>query len=190
MAGVLADAGVDALANMTGPAGKSIRAGYKVLKGVAGSMAEDGVSASSFASGAVKGGADAWTDFIDNPYKKAVVTVGGEVIGGAIGGGTEGAKGGLVDGISKVVTGTITDKIGGNGYGNEMSSMILKNGNVRVAIKSGDKWIGKTLTEASANSFVNKKLMNQGFQSGVKTAGGLLDEFGIKPYVTEPLKKK
>lgn len=190
VAGVLADAGVDALANMTGPAGKGIRAGYKVLKGVAGSMAEDGVSASSFASGAVKGGADACTDFIDNPYKKAVVTVGGEVIGGAIGNGTKGAKDGLVDGISKVVTGTITDKIGGNGYGNEMSSMVLKNGNVRVAVKSGDKWIGKTLTEASANSFVNKKLMNQGLQSGVKTAGGLLDEFGIKPYVTEPLKKK
>jgi hypothetical protein len=55
---------------------------------------------------------------------------------------------------------------------------------------SGDKWIGKTLTEESANLFVNKKLMNQGFQSVVKTAGGLLDEFGIKPYVTEPLKKK
>ena len=187
--GVISDAGIDALANMTGPAGKGIRAGYKVLKGAAGSMAEDGISASSFASGAVKGGADAWTDFIDNPYKKAAVTIGGEVIGGAIGSGVEGAKGGLVDGISKVVTGTITDKIGGNGYGNEMSSMALKNGNVRIAVKSGDRWIGKTLTEASANSFAKKKLMGQGLQSGVKTAGGLLDEFGIKPYVTEPLKK-
>jgi len=188
--GVLADAGVDALANMTGPAGQGIRAGYKVLKGVAGSMAEDGVSAASFASGAVKGGADAWTDFIDSPYKKAVVTVGGEVIGGAIGSGMEGAKGGLVDGISKVVTGTITDKIGGSGYGNEVSTMTLKNGDVRVAIKSGGKWIGKTLSEASANTFMNKKLMSQGLQSGVKTAGGLLDEFGIKPHITEPLKKK
>lgn len=186
--GVVADNMVDGLANVTGPAGAQIRAVYKVTKGVAGNMAENGVNATSFVSGAIKGGADAATDFIDGAKTKAVVTVMGEIVGGAVQDGVEGAKGGIVDGVSKVVQGTIMDKVGGGGYGNQTSTMDLGNGSVRVAINSGGKWVGKNLTESSATKFITKKLMNQGYQTTVKTVGGLLDEFGVKPNITEPIK--
>lgn len=183
----IADVAIDGLANVTGPAGKGIRAGYKVIKGVAGTAAEDGISVSSLASGAVKGGADALNDFVDNPLAKAGITVSSEVISGAISNGVKGAKEGLADGISKAVMDNVTDRIGG--FGNEMSVMNLKNGKVRIAVKSGDKWIGKVLSQNSANKFVNKKFMGQATQSMAKLTGSALDEFGIKPYVTDPIKK-
>lgn len=186
--GVVADNMVDGLANVTGPAGAQIRAVYKVTKGVAGNMAENGVNATSFVSGAIKGGADAATDFIDGTKTKAAVTIMGEVIGGAVQDGVEGAKGGIVDGVSKVAQGAIMDKLGGGGYGNQTSTMDLGNGSVRVAINSGGKWLGKNLSESSATKFISKKLMSQGYQTTVKTVGGLLDEFGVKPNITEPIK--
>lgn len=186
--GVVADNMVDGLANVTGPAGAQIRAVYKVTKGVAGNMAENGVNATSFVSGAIKGGADAATDFIDSNKTKGAVTVLGEVLGGAVQDGIEGAKGGIVDGVSKVAQGALMDKLGGGGYGNQTSTMDLGNGSVRVAINTGGKWVGKNLSESSASKFIAKKLMNQGYQTTVKTVGGLLDEFGVKPNITEPIK--
>lgn len=186
--GVIADNAIDGLANVTGPAGKSIRAGYKVIKNVAGTMAEDGVSAKSFVSGTIKGGTDAATDYIDNGYVKAGVTIAGEVAAGAVSDGAQGAKEGLVDGVFKVGVGGITDKVAGNGFGNDVTTMGLKNGNVRVAIKSGEKWIGKNLTQASADAFINKKNIAQVGSSLIKTGSGLLDEFGIKPGIVEPIK--
>lgn len=186
--GVVADNAIDGLANVTGPAGRGIRAAYKVTKSIAGTMAEEGVSMTSFKAGTVKGGADAATDFIDSAKVKAVVTITGEVTGGAILKGTKGAKDGLVDGISKVVQGTIADKLGGEGFGKEAKIMALSNGNVRVAINTGEKWIGRTVNQNVANTFIYNKNMNQVTSSLVKTAGGLLDEFGIKPYGTEPFK--
>lgn len=185
---VVSDTLIDGMANATGPAGGTIRSGYKVIKGVAGTVAEKGVSTSSFASGLVKGGADAATDYIDNPYTKALVTVGGEAIGQGITDGWEGAAKGAVDGTFKVGVGAITDKVAGGGFGNDMVTTSLKNGSVRVAVKSGDKWIGRVLSETGAKVFKDNKVTQQVGQSLIKGASGLVDEFGIKPGLADPIK--
>jgi len=186
--GVLSDTAIDGLANVTGPLGRTGRAIYKVTKGIAGTMADKGPSVSSAISGVVKGSADAATDYINNPIAKAGVTILGESIGGSITNGTKGFKDGLVDGVFKVGVGAVTDKIGGSGFGNDMSNLALKNGSVRVAIKSGDKWVGKILSASSASKFIDKKMISQVNQSFVKATSGLIDEFGIKPGITQPIK--
>lgn len=186
--GIVADNAVDGLAAITGPAGAEVRAVYKVTKSIASSMAENGVNASSFVAGAVKGGADAATDFIDGTKTKIFVTIAGEVVGGGIQEGSwDGAKSGAVGGVSKVLQGAIIDKIGGGGYGREISTMNLGNGQVRVAINSGSKWVGRNVSEGTAMKFISKKLTDQGYQTAVKTVGSLLDEFAVKPNITTPI---
>lgn len=186
--GTVSDTIVDGMANVTGPAGKTIRAAYKVTKGAAGTMAEKGVSVKSFVAGSIKGGADAATDYIDNVYIKSTVTIAGEMVGGAITEGVKGAKDGFVDGVFKVGVGAVTDKLGGSGYGNEVTTTTLKNGNVQIAVKSGEQWVNKTVSPAVAKKYISQKTNAQWFQSTVKGASGLLDEFGIKPGVAEPIK--
>jgi len=187
---VVSDTAIDGLANVTGPLGRTGRAIYKVTKGMAGTMADKGPSLSSAISGAVKGGADAATDYINNPIAKAGVTILGESIGGSITDGTKGFKDGLVDGVFKVGVGAATDKIGGSGFGNDVSTLALKNGSVRVAIKSGDKWVGKVLSASSASKFIDKKMVSQVKQSMVKATSGLIDEFGVKPGIAQPIKDR
>lgn len=186
---VVTDTIIDGMANVTGPlGGKQVRAGYKLFKGIGGTMAEKGVSTNSFASGFVKGGADAATDYIDNPYAKAAVTVGGEAIGQGISDGWEGLANGAVDGTLKVGIGAITDKVAGDGFGNDMVTTSLKNGSVRVAVKSGGKWSGRILSETGAKVFKDNKVTQQVGQSLIKGASGLVDEFGVKPGLADPIK--
>lgn len=185
---IAADTAVDGLANVTGPAGKTIRAVYKVTKGATSAMAEKGSNLENFIGGSIKGGADAATDFIDNKYIKSAVTIAGEATGGAIIDGEKGFKDGLVDGTFKVITGAITDKAGGDGFGEDVSTMALKNGKTRIVISSKDKLIGRTVSSTVADKFISQKNNAQWAQSAVKGAGGFIDEFGLKPAVTQPIK--
>lgn len=52
--GAVADTTIDALGEMTGPAGKGVRAGYKVLKSVSSEMADKGANIKSFMGGGHK----------------------------------------------------------------------------------------------------------------------------------------
>lgn len=176
-----ADTAIDGLANMTGPYGRGIRAGYKVIKGSASSMAENGVSVKSALSGAATGGADAATDFVDHPGAKAAITIAGETLGGAIQNGAAGAKDGLIKGVYGAGSNFASDKLGGKGYGNDMVQTFNKNGTATVAINSGGKWITKTLTGESALKFANKKIGQQLTQSAIKGTFGLGNELVAKP---------
>lgn len=179
---IAADTAIDALANVTGKYGEGIRAGYKVTKGIASTMADKGISGSSFTSGLVKGGADAATDFIENPYLKAGTTIAGETIGGAITDGKKGAVDGFVNGAITAIVNEGTGKLAGPGFGNEMKPMIFnKNGTASVTIKSGGKWITKVISGKNAIKFANKKIYNQFVESGVKGTSSTLNEFGLKP---------
>lgn len=178
---VAADTTIDGLANMTGPTGRGIRAGYKVIKGAASSMAENGINTTAAISGAVSGGADAATDFIDNPYKKAAVTIAGETLSGAIQDGAQGAKNGLIKGIYGAGSNALSDKLAGPGFGNDMVQTFNKNGTATVAVNSGGKWVTKTLSGSSAITFANKKIGQQLTQSTIKGAYGMGNELGVKP---------
>jgi len=192
--GTVSDGLVDGLANMTGPAGKGIQSTYKVAKGILGTMAEKGVSTSSFVSGAVKGGTDAATDYVKNPYVKAGLTIGGEVVGEALTAKdpSKGAWDGLVSGTAKVAVGTITDKIGdklgATGFGNDTILTTLKDGKVRVAVKSGEKWVGRVLSASSTEKFIGEKVTKQVGQTMLKYTTGAIDETVLKPYIVDPVK--
>ena len=204
--GVVADVGVDGLAAVTGKPGEAIRAAYKVTKGIAGNMADKGISGESFAAGAIKGGADAASDFINSPYKKAAVTMAGEIFGSAVNEvgnkdsndstaikAAKGALDGMIDGVFKVTVGTVTDKIsskaGGGSFGNtDYVKQTLKNGQVRIAINNAGKWSGRNVSPEVARKFVSNKITRQAIESGTKITSGLLDEFVTKPYVADPIK--
>jgi len=178
--GAVADAGVDGLSTVT-PGGSYIKAGYKVAKGVAGTLADKGLKEGtikgSIYEGAIKGGADALTDLINpkNPYVKAigkaVTTVGGESVGSAVGaavrGGDEdwmkaGAQG-AVDGIFKAGVGAVTDGIVG-----DAPDVTIPNGAVKIL-------------PTMKNVIVNKPSMQ-------KIGSSLTDEFVVKPVGSAPIK--
>jgi hypothetical protein len=185
---VAADTAIDGLANITGPVGKQVRAGYKVVKGTAAGAAEAYATNKSItagaASGLVKGGADAASDYIDSTKVKAGLAVGSEVLGGAITDGGEGALNGLKNGVYNVGVGAITDKLGGGGYGNDVALVNQLNGKTAVIINAGGQTITKIVSNNSAANFIQTKLINQGIQSGVKGASGLINEMVVKPALT------
>ncbi|MHB1484735.1 MAG: coiled-coil domain-containing protein [Saccharofermentanales bacterium] len=178
---VAADTTIDGLANMTGPVGRGIRAGYKVTKGAASSMAENGVSVSSALSGATTGGADAITDFVDHAGAKAAITIAGETLGGVIQNGAAGAKDGLIKGVYSAGSNFTSDKLAGKGYGNDMVQTFNKNGTATVAVNSGGTWVTKTLSGQNAINFANKKIGQQLTQSSIKGTVSLGNELGAKP---------
>ena len=187
---VAADTAIDGLANITGPAGKKVRAGYKVIKGMATGASEAYASGDSMTKGAisglVKGGADAASDYISNEKYKAGLSVGAEIIGGAITEGGEGAVKGLKNGIYNVAVGTITDRLGGGGYGNDVSLVTQAGGKTAVIITaSGGQTLTRIVSTNTAHNLVKSKLINQGYQSGVKGASGLLNEMVVKPALTD-----
>jgi len=183
VAGVLADVTIDGLAGVT-PYGSAIRAGYKGLKGIAGTAADRSANmgtgdrwttrtiAGTFAEGFIKGTADAGLDFVQNPYLKAVAAVAGEstgtAAGAAIRGGTEdwrlAAKQGFVDGAGKATMGAIGDKLTEN-----MASVALPK-------------------DAPAKFFQTTKNVLRNKGSLTKVALGLTDEFAVKPVVINSVK--
>lgn len=178
---VAADTAIDGLASMTGPVGRGIKAGYKVTKGAASSMAENGVSVSSALSGAATGGADAITDFVDHPGAKAAITIAGETLGGVIQNGTAGAKDGFIKGVYGAGSNFASDKLAGKGYGNDMVQTFNKNGTATVAVNSSGKWVTKTLSGENAVNFANKKIGQQLTQSSIKGTISMGNELGAKP---------
>jgi hypothetical protein len=189
---VVADTLIDGMANAGGPAGRAVRGVYKVTKGVASTMASDGMSLNSATRGLVTGGADAATDFIDSAKAKAAVTIIGETVGGAIKGGTDGALDGLRTGIYNATTNAITDKISGPGYGNDMKQTLAGNGKTTVSITDykglvpgGGNWTSRTVTDTVATKFAGNKISNQITQSTIKGVTGLGNEFVGKPIATK-----
>ena len=174
--GVVSDVAVDGLSTIT-PGGEYFKAGYKVAKGIGGTMAEKGVKWGSLAEGTIKGAADAGTDFIKvkNPYlntlAKASTTMigesGGSAVGAAIRGGDEnwkkaGAEG-AVDGVFKVVVGAVTDKVSG-----DFPVVSVPKDSVKILPAIQKVLVSKT--------------------AAVKTGSGLLDEFVTKPKVVQAVK--
>jgi len=170
--GAVADTAIDGLSGVT-PGGNYIKAGYKATKGIAGTMAEKGVSKASLYEGTIKGVTDAALDaeyFKNNPFKKAIITAAGEAVGSAVGdanrpdgdwlkAGTEGA----IDGVFKVAVGTITDKVAGD------ANIVLPKGTPKFL-------------PTMKNVLVNKS-------SASKVGGTLTDEFYVKPKGVNPIKK-
>ena len=175
VAGVVADVGVDALATVV-PGGNGIKAGYKVVKSISGTMADKGVNWGSFAEGSIKGAADAGTDYVttNNPYLKTVtkasITMVGESGGSAAGAYLRGedwqkaGKEGAVDGVFKVIVSTATDGVAGDYPQVELPK-----------------------SAASAVGAAKKVLLSKA--AAAKTTSGMIDEFGIKPKVAN-LKKE
>lgn len=211
--GNVSDVAIDGLATVTGPLGKGIKATYKITKSMTTSGTEayvDGKSVGgAVASGFVTGATDAATDYVEDFTKnkylakvaKAGLTIGGETAGGAIknfgdakpGEGLsdawKGAKSGAYDGVVKVGIGEVSDKVGGDGFGNEMSQTMLKNGKVRIAIKSGDKWVGKVVSSTVADKMMDKKIFKQLRQTATKIGSPYAEKYVIKPVFTDPIKE-
>ncbi len=168
-----ADAAIDVMGE-TVPGGKYVRAGYKVVKGAAGTAADHHSKGKDWVAGAtegfIKGSGDAAGDFIKNPYAKAVVTTTTESAGSAAGAYIRGEdyvqawQNGYVDGVHKVVVGTVTDKIIGDAPGVDLPDVPIR--------------VDTTL----------KKVFS-GKEARTKVGVGLTDEFGLKPNILEPAKK-
>jgi len=191
---VAADLLIDGMAAAGGPAGRAVRAGYKVTKGALSTAASDGLTMENLVGGAVSGGADAVTDFIDNKYVKAGVTVVGETVGGAIKGGSQGALDGLKNGVYNAGVNAITDKVvdkfGGKGFGNDVKTGAAPGGKVNVSVESsgyrgldlkGGKFNTRTVSQNVADKFVTNKQTAQIMQTGVKSVPTVANEFVVKP---------
>lgn len=173
--GTAADVGIDGLAIIT-PGGTKIRAGYKLLKGVAGTMADAGakgkdvVNWGNVTEGAIKGGADAALDYIPGGggvktvAAKAGVTVFGETAGSAAGAALRGedvgeaVTKGLKDGAYKAAVGAVTDKLAG-----DLPNPVISRGSFKAVPNLKNVIISNT--------------------SAKKIGAALGDEYGIKPVV-------
>ena len=187
----IADAAVDGLGNATGPVGRGIRAGYKTVKGVAETTAEQGLSWQNVGSGAVKGGLDAASDFTNPKWGKGAqqalksgLQIGSEIVGET----TSSQGGGFVEGLKKGAVKAALDAIpdaASKGYGGDLVTEQLKNGQIRVAVNNAGKWSGRTVSKGVAEVFESQKNNRQLLQTGIKTAVNLSNEFGIKPMMNK-----
>lgn len=183
----VADAAVDGLGNATGPVGRGIRAGYKTVKGVAETTAEQGLSWQNVGSGLVKGGLDAGSDFTNPKWsgKAQQALKSGLQIGSEIVGETTSSKGkGFVEGLKKGVVKAGLDAIpdaASKGFGGDMLTTQLKNGQVRLARNTAGQWSGKVVTKNVVENFTKQKTNRQLVQTGVKTVVNLTNEYVIKP---------
>ncbi len=177
--GTAADVGIDGLSLVT-PGGNKIKAGYKVLKGVAGTMAEAGAKGkdvltwANLAEGSIKGGADAALDKIpggngflsgvaSTTAKMATTTVGeatGAGVGAALRGEDVGAalEKGLKDGAYKAAAAAVTDKLAGG-----LPNPVMSNGSFKAV--------------------PNLKNVIVSGAGGTKIASTVVDEYVVKPVV-------
>ena len=187
----IADAAVDGLGNATGPLGRGIRAGYKVAKGVAETTAEQGLSWQNVGSGAVKGSLDAASDFTNPKWGKGAqqalksgLQIGSEVVGET----TSSKGGGFVEGLKKGAVKAALDAVpdaASKGFGGDLVTTQLKNGQIRVAVNNAGKWGGRTVSKGAAEIFKSQKNNRQLVQTGIKAAVNLSNEFGIKPMMNK-----
>jgi len=167
-----ADTAIDIMGE-TVPGGKYVRAGYKVLKGAAGSAAESHAKGDDWTAGAtegfVKGVGDAAGDYVKNPYAKAIVTTASESAGSAAGAYLKGedyiqaAQNGYVDGVYKVTVGAVSDYALGSAPDVDLPDVPIR-----------------------VDSTLKKIFTSKGAQDKMKTA--LTDEFVLKPNALEPAK--
>lgn len=177
--GTAADVGIDGLSTIV-PGGSGIKAGYKVLKGVAGTMAEagakgkDAFTLANIAEGTIKGVADAALDKMpggDGLVGEALSTVGkgaltmaGEGAGAGAGAALRGedvgeaVSKGLKDGAYKAAAGFVTDKVAGG-----LPNPIMSRGSFKAVPNL------KNVIVSSAG--------------GTKVASALVDEYAVKPVV-------
>jgi len=177
--GTAADVGIDGLSLVT-PGGTQIKAGYKVLKGVAGTMAEagakgkDAFTLANLAEGTIKGAADAALDKMPggsglagealSTAGKAALTMAGEGAGAGVGAALRGedvgeaVTKGLKDGAYKAAAGFVTDKLAGG-----LPNPVMSNGSFKAV--------------------PNLKNVLVSNASGTKLASTFVDEYGVKPVV-------
>lgn len=167
-----ADTAIDIM-GQTVPGGHYVRAGYKVLKGAAGSAAEHHAKGQDWTAGAtegfIKGAGDAAGDYVKNPYAKAIVTTASESAGSAAGAYLRGedyiqaAQNGYVDGVYKVSVGAVSDYALGSAPDVDLPDVPIR-----------------------VDSTLKKIFTGKGAQDKMKTA--LTDEFVLKPNALEPAK--
>lgn len=177
--GTAADVGIDGLSLVT-PGGNQIKAGYKVLKGVAGTMAEAGAKGkdvltwANLAEGSIKGGADAALDKIPggngflggvmSTTAKMATTTAGEAAGAGVGAALRGedvgaaVEKGLKDGAYKAAAAAVTDQLAGG-----LPNPIMSNGSFKAV--------------------PNLKNVIVSGAGGTKIASTIVDEYGVKPVV-------
>jgi len=172
--GTAADVGIDGFALIT-PGGTKIRAGYKVLKGVAGTMADAGakgkdiVNWGNVTEGAIKGGADAALDYIPGSGGKTIaakagVNILGESMGSAAGAALRGEDAGkaLSEGIKsgayKATVGAVTDMVAG-----ELPNPVVTRGSFKAVPNMKNVIVSNT--------------------SATKIGTAIIDEYGVKPVV-------
>lgn len=183
----VADAAIDGMGNALGPAGRAIRAGYKTAKGVAETTSEQGLSWQNVGSGLAKGGLDAASDFTNPKWsgKAQQALKSGLQIGSELVGETTSSKGkGFVEGLKKGVVKAGLDAIpdaASKGFGGDMLTTQLKNGQVRLARNTAGQWSGKVVTKNVVENFTKQKTNRQLVQTGVKTVVNLTNEYVIKP---------
>jgi hypothetical protein len=161
--------------------GKGIRVGYKTIKGAAETSAQHGLSWQNVGAGALKGGLDAASDFTGGKLKVGL-QIGSEVASESLSSGGKGFAEGLKNGVVKAGLEAIPDAAS-KGYGGQMVTTHLKNGQVRVAVNNAGKWSGKVVNKGIEVTFQNQKIKQQLTQSTIKTAVNLTNEFGIKPFM-------
>lgn len=177
--GVAADVGIDGLSTIV-PGGSGIKAGYKVLKGVAGTMAEAGAKGkdpftlANLAEGTIKGVADAALDKMPggdglvgdalSAVGKGALTMAGEGAGAGAGAALRGedvgeavAKG-LKDGAYKAAAGYVTDKVAGG-----LPNPVMSRGSFKAVPNLKNVIVSKA--------------------AGTKLASAFVDEYAVKPVV-------
>lgn len=163
-----ADVGIDVLSEVdpTG-AGKKIRTGYYMAKGVASSVAEKGLDkagAGDVLEGLIKGTGDAMSKNKDLGFGGKMITrAGGEFAGTMAGAYVRGedlskaAYKGMIGGASKATVGAITDKLAGS------KPSFTDPGNVGETLKKVyiTRYAGAKVSSATTNHFFVKPALKQ-----------------------------
>lgn len=189
-----ADTAIDGLASCTGPLGRSIQAGYITTREIGRTMASEGVSVSSFASGAVRGGTTAATNYTGSGLRSRIANVGLEVAGDTIGevidNGTDEARRQFVEStVSNTINQTVgaaTDQMADvaadqmgyfrGGYGNDITTTNVYGNRTVVDVNSNGNWSSRMLSRENASNYVSKKYRSQATRSTVKFVNGMIDD--------------
>lgn len=190
--GMAADEAVDFLATRTGFTGKVIHAGYKITKSLASEVADKGYENSNLKSAFVAGAFDGAKNFTDSNTVKNALTVGGETFSRYIAAKPGEEWNAIADGLTtsaaSIAQGTLTDYLGGEGFG-DLHVVNVKGNKAYVALKTDGKWLGNVVQASTAKRIYDNKAAAQMVKSITNVTSSALNNAVVKPLITDPAVK-
>jgi hypothetical protein len=95
---------------------------------------------------------------------------------------------GLTNSAASIIQGSITDYMGGDGFG-DLHVVNVQGNRAYVALKTDGKWLGNVVQSSTAKRIFDNRVSAQMVKSGVSVGSSALKDAVVKPYFTDPASK-